>query len=101
MVREEWICAGRVSQEDVGAGGQDPARAWVCFAALGGADADDEATAAFAGLAAGGIGFASDGVGILKPPAPIVIAEPKQRRKKSENFPQWLKPTVLNSECRS
>src|SRR5882762_5421622 len=66
MVREEWIRAGRVSQEDVGAGGQDPARAWVCFAALGGKDADDEAAAAFAGLAAGGVGFASDGLGVLK-----------------------------------
>src|SRR5882762_6844098 len=97
MVREEWICAGRISQEDVGAGGQDPAGAWVCFAALGGTDADDEATAAFAGLAAGGIGFASDGVGILKRLAPIVRAEPRQRRKKNKNFPQWLKPIVLSS----
>src|SRR6266571_5562486 len=56
MVREEWLCAGRVPPESFGTRGTDPPDVWFSVAAVGGKEAHDAVRAVAFGLGCSGSG---------------------------------------------
>src|SRR6266699_4764873 len=56
MVREEWLCTGRVPAQRFGASGTDPPDVWFSIAAVGGKEAHDAVRAVAVGLGCSGGG---------------------------------------------
>src|SRR6266704_2052714 len=56
MVREEWLCTGRVPAQSFGARGTDPPDVWFSIAAVGGKEAHDAVRAVAVGLECSGGG---------------------------------------------
>src|SRR5207245_11453644 len=56
MVREEWLCTGRVPAQSFGARGTDPPDVWFSIAAVGGKEAHNAVRAVAVGLGCSGGG---------------------------------------------
>src|SRR5713101_1402293 len=54
MVREEWLCTGRVPTQSFGARGTDPPDVWFSIATMGGKEAHDAVRAVAFGLGCSG-----------------------------------------------
>src|SRR5213594_4286409 len=59
MVREEWLCTGRVPAQSFGARGSDPTDVWFSIATVGGKEAHNAVRAVAFGLGCSGGGTTS------------------------------------------
>src|SRR5712692_8530820 len=59
MVREEWLCTGRVPAQSFGARGTDPPDVWFSIATVGGKETHDAVRAVAFGLGSSGGGTTS------------------------------------------